>query len=100
MAVNLDRSFDRLSNPDMWTDVAAVGAGYMGGSVAQTTLDGMTPFDVPNAAYGVVVAGAAAGMSFTYSNKVATGGALYALDAVAQRLELKQSVTSIGQGGN
>jgi len=99
---DFSESFDALTDPDMWIDVATVGAGYMGASVAQTTIDGMTSFDVPNEVYGAGVVAVGYGMDFPQSGKVATGGALYTVDSLAQRAELKQEVTAIAQeqGGN
>jgi len=89
------QAFDQLVDADMWVDVAAIGAGYMGASLGQTVLDGMSPFEVPNEAYGIGVAYVGHTVSMDYSNRVATGGALYTIDALAQRAGLKSAVTEM-----
>ena len=95
MPTDLNKSVEKLAEPDLWEDALATGAGFMGASIAQTVIDGMTSFDVPNEAYGVLVA---VGGQYApeYSNQVTVGGALYTADALAQRFELKQSITEIG----
>lgn len=79
----------------MWLDVAAIGAGFMGASVGQTVLEVFMPFDVPNEAYGAGVAYVGLTVDVDYSNQVASGGALYTIDALAQRFELKSAVTEM-----
>lgn len=91
----LDESFDLLTDAEMWTDVAAIGAGYMGASVAQTVIDGASSFDIPNEAYGAGVAAAGYAFAPTYEKQIASGGALYTVDAMAQRFGLKNRVSSI-----
>ena len=94
--MQLQDNFEQMADPEMWTDVAAIGGGFMGASLAQSTLESSMPFDVPNEAYGVGVAAVGLYVDADYTDKVAMGGGLYTLDALAQRAELKQKVTSMG----
>jgi hypothetical protein len=92
-------SVDVLADPDMWEQAAVTAGGYLGSSIAQSTLEGMVPFDVPNEAYGLGVAYAGHQFGGSYSNEIAVGGMIYTADALAQRFGVKQSVTGFG-GGN
>ena len=96
MANDLDESFDLLTDTEMWTDVAAIGAGYMGSSVAQTLIDERIGFDLPNEVYGAATAGVAYAYAPQYNAEIASGGALYTIDAAAQRFGLKNKVTNMG----
>ena len=91
----VNEAFDELVDADMWVDVAAIGAGYMSSSLVQSVGEGMSPFDLPNEVYGAAVVGGGAYLDAQYSNKMATGGALYTLDAAAQRFGLKNAVTEM-----
>lgn len=91
----VNQAFDELVDASMWTNVAAIGAGYMGASVLQTFGDETSPWDLPNEVYGAGVVAASTYVDVQYSNKMATGGALYTLDAVAQRFGLKNAVTEV-----
>jgi len=93
-------SFDALADEDLWMESAAVAGGYMGSSLAQSTLDGMLPVDVPNEAYGVGVAAVGYAYGGGFNKEVTTGGAVNALDAFAQRVGVKQSINQMGNGGN
>lgn len=94
-------SFDALADEDLWMQTAAVAGGYMGASIAQSTLEGMMPFDVPNEAYGVAVAGVGYAYGGGFNRELTTGGALYTVDSLAQRVGVKQSITSMAaNGGN
>ena len=95
---DLNESFGEIVDPEMWTDVAALGAGFMGASVAQSVIDGVSPVDVPNEAYGVGVAYAGVTLDMDYSNKIAMGGGLYTIDALAQRAGVKNRVNSAVEG--
>lgn len=90
------QTFDRLAEPNTWIDFAAIGGGYMGASLAQASLEGPLPFDLPNEAYGLGVAYVGYSVDMKHSSKVATGGGLYTVDALAQRFGLKDAVTSMG----
>lgn len=97
MPNELNESMDILTDTDMWEDVAAIGAGYMGSAVAQSLIEDRIGFDLPNEAYGIGVAGV--GYAYApgeYNAQIATGGALYTLDSVGQRLGVKNRVTDIG----
>jgi hypothetical protein len=89
-------SFDVLADPDMWESAAATAGGYLGSSIAQRTLEGSMPFDVPNEAFGLGVAYAGSQFSPAYQRDLATGGMIYFVDALAQRFGFKQSVTNLG----
>jgi len=89
-------SFDVLADPDMWESAAATAGGYLGSSIAQSALEGSMPFDVPNEAFGLGVAYAGDQFSPAYGSEIATGGMIYAVDALAQRFGFKQSVTNLG----
>ncbi|MFD1588712.1 hypothetical protein ACFR9U_17170 [Halorientalis brevis] len=88
----LDDSFDALADEELWMQTAAVGGAYMGSAVAQGALDGMLPVDVPNEAYGVGVAAVGYAYGGSFNRQLATGGALYTLDAFAQRVGVKESI--------
>ena len=97
MSVNdMTDSMDVLADPDMWESAAVTAGGYLGSSIAQSTLEGTIPFDVPNEAYGLGVAYAGHQFGGGYSREIATGGMIYTVDALAQRFGVKESVTSLG----
>lgn len=85
-------SFDALADEQMWMQTVAVAGGYMGASVAQMTVDGMLPVDVPNEGYGLGVAAVGYAYGGGYNREIATGGALYTTDAFAQRIGVKESI--------
>jgi len=93
-------SFENVVDADLWEQAAAVGAGYMGASLAQTIGEGVTPFDLPNEVFGVGVAYAGYTFAPAYENEIAAGGAVYTLDSVAQRFGLKNRVTDLAEGGD
>jgi hypothetical protein len=96
----LNDAVDGLMDEEMWVEVAAIGGGYLGTSLAQSTVEGTVPFDLPNEAYGAV--GAAGflmfGDSIPYADQMAMGAGLYTVDALAQRVGVKDQVTNIGGG--
>jgi len=99
--MELTDSFEALADPEMMQRTAAVGGGYLGASLAQSTVDPMLPVDVPNEAYGIGVAAGAMSYSPMYGEEMALGGAVYTLDALAQRFGVKQSINqAAGNGGN
>jgi len=96
-AVNdMTDSMDVIADPDMWETAAATAGGYLGSSIAQSTIDGMTSFDVPNEFYGLGVAYGGYQFAPAYNRELAIGGMIYTADALAQRFGVKQSVTNIG----
>jgi hypothetical protein len=97
MSVNdMTDSMDVLADPDMWESAAATAGGYLGSSIAQSTLEGAVPYDVPNEAFGLGVAYAGYQFSPAYQTELATGGMIYTVDALAQRFGFKESVTNLG----
>ena len=92
----LNESVEMLADPDLWEQAIATGAGYMGASLAQTVFDGMSPYDIPNEAYGV---GVAVGGQYSpqYANEITVGGALYTADALAQRVGVKSEITALAE---
>ncbi|MCU4716866.1 hypothetical protein [Halapricum hydrolyticum] len=96
VATDMTDSMDVLADPDMWETAAATAGGYVASSIAQNMIDGRTGFDVPNEAYGLAVAGVGYGYSPMYRREIATGGLIYTVDALAQRFDVKQSVTNLG----
>jgi len=96
--MELTDSFDDLADTEMWIEVAALGAGFMGASIIQTVGEGAVPFDLPNEVYGLGVAYVGFTVDMDHSNKVAMGGGLYTVDSLAQRAGLKNQITSIAGG--
>lgn len=92
----LEDSFDALTDSETVARSAAVVTGYLGSSIAQSTIDGMSPFDVPNEAYGLAVAGAGYAYSPMYGEEILMGGVAYTLDSIAQRAGVKETVTDLG----
>lgn len=95
MASNLSDSFDVLADADEWERAAGVFAGYLAPTVVRNLAEPNTPFDLPDEVYGVatMVGGQYLPM---YQNEVSLGGAVYTVDKLAERAELKQRVTRIG----
>ncbi|WP_336001448.1 hypothetical protein [Halorientalis halophila] len=89
-------SFDALTDEDTVARSAAVAGGYLGSSMAQSTLEGAAPFDVPNELFGVAVGGLGYAYAPMYGEEILMGGVVYTLDAAAQRVGVKQSVTNLG----
>jgi len=97
MAVtDMTDSMDVIADPNMWETAAATAGGYLGSSIAQSAIDGMTGFDVPNEVYGLLVAYTGYEFSPAYNRELAVGGMIYTVDSLAQRFGVKQSVTNIG----
>ncbi|WP_435332842.1 hypothetical protein [Haloarchaeobius sp. TZWWS8] len=93
MTMNFGGAFDALADDDTWMDAAEVAAGYLGPMAFANVAEGMTPFDVPNEAYGLL--GIYAGEKFDH-RMVSVGSGVYTLDVLAQRFGLKDKVTSVG----
>lgn len=89
-------AFDDLADPALWKQAGVVAGGYMGASLAQNFGDDMLPWDLPNEVYGVGVAFVGYRYSPMRPKSAAAGGALYTLDALSQRVGLKESVTALG----
>jgi hypothetical protein len=97
--MSLTDSFETLADPEMMQRTAAVGGGYLGASLAQSSIDPMLPLDVPNEAYGVGTAAAAMSYSPMFGEEMALGGAVYTLDALAQRFGVKKSINQAAPNG-
>jgi len=92
-------SFDTLADSDMWMDVAILFGAFLAGTVARNLIEPNLPWNLPDEAYGVgVVLGA--GYLPEGTNMARMGGGLYTVDKLAERWDLKQRVTSVGEGGN
>ncbi|WP_340101222.1 hypothetical protein [Salinibaculum salinum] len=96
MAVDLSNAFDQLAEPDYWTDVVLVFAGFMGAMIARAAVENMAGQNLPNEVYGVGVG--ALGLSMG-QYEVALGGAVHAVDNLAGTLGIKQSVVGMAGGG-
>jgi hypothetical protein len=92
---NLTDSFDVLMDADEWERAGAVFAGFLAPTVVRKVGEGTTPFDVPDEAYGIAVM---IGSSYApmYQGELALGGGVYTVDKLAERAELKQTVTELG----
>ncbi|WP_435318476.1 hypothetical protein [Haloarchaeobius sp. TZWSO28] len=93
MAMNFGGAFDALADDDTWMDAAEVAAGYVGPMALANVAEGVTPWDIPNEAYGL--AGIFAGEKMD-RRMVSVGSSVYTLDVLAQRFGLKNKVTSMG----
>jgi hypothetical protein len=91
-------SFETLADSDMWTDVGILFGGFMAPTVARNLIEPNLPWDPPDEAYGVAVV-LGAGYLPEGTNMARTGGGLYVADKLAERADLKQRVTSVGEGG-
>jgi len=97
MAQNdLASAFDQIADEQLWKQAGVVSGGYMSASLMNTFLEGQLPFDLPNEAYGLVAAGVSYRFSPVMPKTMAAGGAVYTLDAAAQRFGLKEKVTNLG----
>jgi hypothetical protein len=85
-------AFEQLAETDFWVDLAMVIAGFLVAGASQSLLEGSVPWDLPNEAYGFAVAGVVLWMDAPYKMELATGGAMNAVDAGAQRLGIQESV--------
>lgn len=97
MAMNFGGAFDALADDDVWTDAAMVAGGYLIPAVGGSALENTMNIDLPNELYGA--AGIAVNEMFIGEQMLTVGSGVYTVDALAQRLGVKNSVTSLG-GGN
>lgn len=95
MAFSISEAFGNVADADTWERSAAVTGGYLAPTLARNLTEGQTSMDVPDELYGVAVM-AGSRYSPAYSNEIAVGGGLYAIDKTLERFDLKQTVT----GGN
>jgi hypothetical protein len=92
---DLSEQFQMLADSDMVVEVIVVLAAFMIPTIARNVLEPNTPFDVPDEAYGVLVAFGATFLP-EYREQAMLGGGLYSADKAAERFGLKQRVTSVG----
>lgn len=88
--------FDEVADIDLWMQGVVVFAAFLLPTVAKNILEGTLPFDAPDEAYGVAVI-LVAQYAGDYSSEAAIGGALYAVDKAAERFDVKQRVTALGE---
>jgi len=88
-------SLDELADPEFWTKAGAVFAGFMAPTVVRNIAEPHSPWDVPDELYGVgVIVGAQ--YSPEYKRHLMLGGGLYSVDKLAERLNLKQHISQVG----
>lgn len=95
MASNLTDSFDVLMDADEWERAGAVFGGFLAPTVVRNLAEPHTPFDAPDEVYGLATMVGSRYLPM-YQNEVALGGAVYTVDKLASRADLKQRVTQIG----
>lgn len=88
-------ALDELADPEFWSQAGAVFAGFVGPTVARNLIEPNTSYDIPDEAYGALVV-AGAQYSPAYSRELMLGGGLYSVDKFAERMELKQHITEVG----
>lgn len=92
----ISKTINMLTDTDFAMNVGFVAGGYAFAAVANNVAEGFGP-DLPNELYGVAsVAGATYVLSGTDRKYAAAGGALYTVDALAQRVGVKDTVTELG----
>jgi hypothetical protein len=95
MAVDLSSAFDQLAEPDYWTDVVLVFAGFMGAMVAKAAVENLSGQNLPDEVYGVGVAGI--GLSMGYP-MVAVGGGVHAVNNLAGTLGVQSTIVGMAGG--
>jgi len=92
---DLSEQFQMLADSEMIVEVIVIFAAFMLPTILRNVLEPNTPFDVPDEAYGVLVA-FVAGYLPEYQAQARLGGGLYAADKAAERFDLKQRVSQVG----
>ena len=87
--------FDALLDDETIMEMAAVFGGFFAAGVAQTAAEGYMPYELPNEAYGVLVAYAMFSVDVEYTNQMAIGAGANALDALLQRFGVQDSVEGV-----
>ena len=88
---------DTLSDTDTYVDsVGAAGVGYMAPFVIDNLADRFLGMDVPDEATGLAALGLAGAYGGDYSTPMMAGAGVYAFDAAAQRVGIRQTVVSLG----
>jgi len=88
-------ALDELADPEFWSQAGAVFTGFVGPTVARNLIEPNTSYDIPDEAYGALVV-AGAQYSPAYSRELMLGGGLYSVDKFAERMDLKQHITEVG----
>jgi hypothetical protein len=89
-------AFDVLADDGFWTDAAMVFAGFLAPNLVANIVEGRLGSDLPNELYGIGTAAAAEIVGGRSYRMVTVGGGVYTADALAQRFDLKQTVTTLG----
>lgn len=92
---DLSQSFEQVADFDMWETAAATTAGFMVPHIIANVVESRAGFDLPNEVYGIAVV-AAGQMAPMYGAELSMGGGIYSVDAAAQRVGLKETVTNMG----
>lgn len=92
-SMDFGSAFDELADGDFWVEAALVFVGYLAPNVAANIIESRGP-DLPNELYGVGVG--AANEMLTSQRGVTVGAGIYTVDALAQRLNVKSTVTNLG----
>ena len=95
-ASNATDALDELADPEFWSQAGAVFAGFMGPTVVRNIAEPNTPWDIPDEAYGVAVVAGAQYAPKSYQKELMLGGGLYSVDKLAERFNLKQHISGVG----
>lgn len=92
----INQTIDQLTDEGAWMNVGFVAGGYVVAAVLNNVTEGFGP-DLPNELYGVAsIAASTYALSGSDRKYAAAGGGVYLVDALAQRLGVKNTVTSLG----
>ena len=94
-ASNATDALDELADPEFWSQAGAVFGGFMAPTVARNLIEPNTTYDIPNELYGAVVV-AGAQYAPAYERELMLGGGLYTVDKLAERFDLKQHISQVG----
>jgi len=86
-------AFDTVADSSIWMRAVAIVVGIVVTMGVRRVVDAR--FDLPDEAYGVLVA-FVAGYLPDYQAQARLGGGLYAADKAAERFDLKQRVSQVG----
>ncbi|MFU1780714.1 hypothetical protein ACM16X_04970 [Haloarcula japonica] len=95
--MTLNDAFGIVADTGTWEDASAVLAGFLAPTVARNVIEPNTGQDLPDEVYGILVV-LGGQYSPMYGNMVTLGGATYTVDKLLQRVNLKQSITQMGEG--
>ncbi|GAA0276929.1 hypothetical protein [Halobacterium noricense] len=88
-------ALDELADPEFWSQAGAVFGGFVAPTVARNLIEPNTNYDIPDETYGALVV-AGAQYSPAYQRELMLGGGLYSVDKLAERFDLKQHITEVG----